>query len=97
MDMEAIVADGVAAFEAAEVKAQQAQKKALDLPPIFKAANEALMMGKLQTARMIADAKAAAGLMAQGEAILYRLHREATDIALAHGVDIVTTEGGGPR
>lgn len=95
--MEEIVQAGVEAFEAAEVKCQQAQRKALLLPAVFTAANEALMMGSLQTQAMIAAAKSAAGMMAQAEAILWQLHREATEIAIKNGVDVVGTLGGGPR
>lgn len=90
---------GVAAFAAAELKAQQAIKACNSLPAIFDAGNGLLMleMGGLKTGLMKAQAQQAAGQIAAGLATLWALHRVATDIALANEMDIVTTDGGGPR
>lgn len=92
-----IVAAGVEAYAKAELKVRQAQKAIMDVIPIIEAGNQQLMMGNLQTQKMIADLKEAAGKVAAGEALVWRSHIEATDIAKANGVDIVTTDGGGPR
>lgn len=96
-EMNEIVDAGVTAFEAAETRCRKAQEKTLALIPVFTDAMNATMMGSLETQQMIADAKAAAGLMAQGEAILWRLHRQATTIAQNNGVDIITPAGGPGR
>lgn len=92
-----IVADGVTAFANAENAALSAQQTVLLLRDIFTRANAAVMMGALETQQMITDAKAAAGHMAQGEAIIRRLHIQATDIAKVNNVDVPAPAGGGPR
>lgn len=95
-DMEQTCNNGVKAFKDAEMQARQAQKATLELPAIFHTANEQGMMGELETRQMIADAKAAAGLMAQGEAILWRLHKQSWDIEKKNGLSVGPL-GGGPR
>jgi len=94
---EGCVEEGVALFAAVETRLQKAQEKALDLVPIFEAANHLAMMGTLQTGKMKAKARAIAGLAAQAEMLAWELHREATDIAIKNNVDPPHTEGGGPR
>lgn len=95
--MQGLVNEGVEIFEQTETRTRKAQQWALRLPPVFMAANGLGMMGALQTAEMCAKAKAAAGLLAQAELLLFELHSAATKIAQDNGVDIVTTAGGGPR
>lgn len=95
--MEGCVEAGVETFSQVEVRLQKAQEWALKLVPIFEAANGLAMMGSLQAGSMKAKAKAIAGLAAQAEALAWELHRTATDIAVANGVDIITPQGGGPR
>lgn len=94
---EHIVEAGVAAFEQAEVKLRQAQKEILDLIPIFEAGNGLGMMGTLQTKTIVADLKVAAGRAAGAEAMIWRLHTEATSIAQDNGVDPPQPLGGGGR
>lgn len=96
-DMEATVAAGGTAFQKAELEVRQAQKAALDLIPVFTKANSQMMMGGIETQQMIADAKAAAGLMAQGEAILWRLHAQSYEIEKKNDIGISGPLGGGPR
>lgn len=90
---------GVAAFAKAETKAQAAIDAANSLPAIFEAANQLLMpdMGNLKTGLMKVEAEQAAGQIAAGLATIYRLHRTATDIAIAAGLDPPHTEGGPGR
>lgn len=87
---------GVAAYEKAEVKLRQAQKAILDIVPILQAGNSLTMMGALQANRMVAELKAASGLVASAEAEIWRSHRESTDIVQECGLE-VTPLGGGPR
>lgn len=89
--------EGVETFAQVEARLQKAQEWALKLVPIFQAANGLGMMGSLQTGSMKAKARAIAGLAAQAEALAWELHREATDVALKNGVDVVQPAGGGGR
>lgn len=94
-EMDTIVTDGVVAFAEAEQRLEKAARKAAALQDIFVRANDAGMMGLLQTNEMRAKARAAAGLVAQAEVIVAALHREATDIAIRNGVDVPQPRSGG--
>lgn len=94
---EAAVEEGAAIFAQVEARLQKAQQWAGKLVPIFEAANDHGMMGGLQAGKMKAKARAIAGLAAQAEVLAWELHREATDIAVANGVDMPIIAGGGPR
>lgn len=87
------------AFARAELKAQQAIKAANELPAIFEAGNQLLMldMGNLKTGLMKAQAQEAAGKIAAGLAELWALHRVGTDIAIANGCELLQTQGGPGR
>ena len=93
------VAAGVDAFQQAEVRLRKAQEDLMALAPIFEtaASTPLLMMGTLQSKRMQAAAKAIAGLVSRAEEQTWALHREATDIAIKNGVDVVQPAGGGGR
>lgn len=96
---EGCVTAGVELFAKAEVKVQQAQKAMLQLVDVLEAGNQLLMleMGNLKTGLMKAKAKAAAGFLAQGEALIWELHRMATDIAIANDLDPPHSESGPGR
>jgi hypothetical protein len=93
--MRRIVKKGVDTFALVEDRLQKLQVDGQSFLPLFDKAREAGMMGLLQASRMKADAKVALGRLAEAEAIIFALHREATDIAIAHGVDQVPDGGGG--
>lgn len=93
--MKNIVNEGVVAFADAEQRAEKAAAKVLALQAIFRAGNEAGMMGLLQTNAMCAKARAAAGFIAHAEAIVAELHIEATNIAIKCGCDVPEPRSGG--
>jgi len=95
---EGCYAEGVAAFEQVGVRIQKAGTWADKLIPIFTAANALPepMMGALQTGKMNAKVRALKGFLAQAEVLKWELHREATDIAIASGVEVGVL-GGSPR
>lgn len=95
--MNGCVEEGAEVFAQIEARTQKAQQWAMKLVPIFEAANGLGMMGALQTGKMKAQAREIAGLAAQAERLTWELHREATDIAIANGVDLPVIAGGGSR
>lgn len=65
------------------------------LRPVFEAAGKLGMMGELKTMHLKAATRAAQGKSAELLDAIALLHREATDIAIANGVDQVTGVDGG--
>lgn len=94
-DMRAVVEDGVKAFALAEDRARKAYAATLALHKILDRGNALGMMGALQSMRMEAKARVAAGKIAEAEMMIVELHRECTDIAIGQGVDVPTMESGG--
>jgi len=92
---EKCVTHGSRVFTKAEKQLEEAWTTLGQLHGVFEAAGDLGMMGKLQTERMKASARVAQGLAAQLSEKLFALHREATDIAIANGVDQVTGVDGG--
>lgn len=91
------------------LKAEQALEKAFvaigRLDEVVREGYTLDMLGGLQTMRMSADVHAAAGGVMAVQSAVLRLHRECTDAAIAHGVDVpgfnsdglVHPAGGGTR
>jgi hypothetical protein len=55
------------------------------------------MNGALAAGRIDGEICAIMGLIGEAKARLYALHREGTDMAIAHGVDLPVVFGGGGR
>lgn len=94
-DMRQIVEDGARYFEDIETKLEKMHRRITELAPTWEKANAAGMMGMLETGELVNETLAIAGLIADANARVYRLHRRGTDIAEKNGVDIPTTRGGG--
>lgn len=96
--MEEFVARAAAAFADAEHKSAEAYRAVLDLAPLMKEGRELGMAGYLESSHMKNQLRAAAGLIADGLAIVFEVHRHGTDIAQRIGVDLPQPrDGGGGR
>ncbi len=92
---EKCVTHGSRVFDKSEKQADDLWDTLGRLPEIFEAANKLDMMGALKTKQLKAKGKVIQGLVAELQQAIVDLHYEATDIAIANGVDQVTGVDGG--
>lgn len=92
---EKCVTHGSRVFTKAEKQLDDLWETLGQLRPVFEAASNMGMMGELKTMHLKAAARAAQGKAAELLDAIALLHREATDIAIANGVDQVTGVDGG--
>jgi hypothetical protein len=95
--MEKAVEHGARIFDSVEPNLEKAHDRLLKIVAVIDAGHSLGMMGALAKGRLRGQAQAAAGKIAEAIEATYRLHRELTDIAIAHNVDIPTTRDGGGR
>lgn len=95
--MEKTVAHGARVFDGVEPALEKTHDRMLKMVEVIDAAHAHGMMGALAKGRLRGQAQAAAGKIAEAIEATYRLHRDLTDIAIAHNVDIPTTRDGGGR
>lgn len=94
---EKTVEQGARVMEAAENAAAKLRVTIAKLGPVIAAGKGFGWVGKLKAGELTAEAHAIAGLAAEAEARLYRLHQECTAIADKNGVDLPQPQGGGDR
>ena len=95
--MQGIVDKGAQVFEGCELQAEKLHKRVSGLRKVFSDAHAAGMNGALAAGRIDGEICAIMGLIGEAKARLYALHREGTDMAIAHGVDLPVVFGGGGR
>lgn len=93
--MEDCVTQGSRVFTKVEKQLDEVRDTIAKLEPVYKRANELGMMGSLKTLELQSAWKAAQGHIAQAAHMVALAHRQATDIAIANGVDQVTGSDGG--
>lgn len=89
------VTQGSRVFTKAEKQLDDLWETLGQLWPVFDAASKLGMMGDLKTMHLKAASRSAQGKAAELLDAIALLHREATDIAIANGVDQVTGMDGG--
>ena len=94
---EKTVAQGARVMETAEATAAKLRVTIAKLVPVIEAGKGFGWVGKLKAGELAAEAFAIAGLAAEAEARLYRLHQACTEIADKNGVDLPQPQGGGDR
>lgn len=92
---EKCVTHGSRVFTKAEKQLDELWETLAQLYDIFEAAGKLGMMGDLKTMHLKAAGRSAQGISAELKDKIALLHREATDIAIANGVDQVTGVDGG--
>lgn len=95
--MEKTVEHGARVFDSIEPDLEKVHARVLKLVEVINAARGHGMMGALATGKLRGQAQAAAGKVAEAIRDVYQLHRDLTDIAIEHNVDIPTTRDGGGR
>lgn len=93
--MEDCVTQGSRVFTKVEKQLGEIRDNLAKLEPVFTRANDLGMMGTLKTLELQSMWKAAQGHVAQAEHMIALAHRQATDIAIANGVDQVAGADGG--
>lgn len=95
--MQDIVNEGAQIFDGCEQMTDKLYKRVSTLRKVFEDAHAAGMNGSLAAGRIDGEICAIMGLLGEVKRRLYTLHREGTDMADAHGVDIPQPRGGGGR
>lgn len=93
--MEDCVTQGSRVFTKVEKQLDEVRETIAKLEPVYRRANELGMMGSLKTMELQNGWKAAQGHIAQAAYMVALMHRQATDIAVANGVDQVAGSDGG--
>lgn len=96
-EMQDIVFNGAKFAEAAEANMDKAHAAILKMVKVIDDAKAEYMVGALQAGVLRNRARSIAGDIASAAERFYELHKELTEIAKAHNVDIPQPRGGGNR
>ena len=96
-EMSEFVEVAAALFADAEHDLSVAAKSVKALVPLMREGEKLGLAGYLQSSRMACDLRAAYGVIAKAESIVFAIHAEGTKIAQDKGVDLPSIEGGGDR
>lgn len=97
MKPEEIVENGARCFEALEKRIEKAQKAAMELHPLTCECCDNHLIGALQYGKWEAQVEEIFGLLAKAKRMTYEFHREATDMAESHNIDLPQLRSGGGR